>query len=72
MMVVIPTSSEVSMSFRASSVDRFAYLLTLAGLVCLFAFRRGDRRSNRASEEVSMSPSRELVDSAGETPSEPV
>lgn len=82
MMVVVPTSSEVSLSFESSLVDRFAYVLTLGGVVCLFLFRRADRRSRTTSGpsefdpsisgEVPMSSSDEFTDSAGETPSQPV
>jgi hypothetical protein len=47
MMVVIPTSTSVSMSFEPSIVDRFAYLLTVIGIgVTIVIFRR-DRRANR-------------------------
>ena len=44
MMVVVPTSTDVSMHFRASFVDRFAYLLTIVGFVGLFVMWRRDRR----------------------------
>ena len=47
MMVVIPTSTSVAMSFEPSIVDRFAYLLTVIGIgVTIVIFRR-DRRANR-------------------------
>ena len=49
MMVVIPTSNQVSMHFKASFVDRFAYLLTIAGFVALFVMWRRDRRPEAAS-----------------------
>jgi hypothetical protein len=48
MMVVIPTSNQVSMHFKASFVDRFAYLLTIAGFVALFVMWRRDRRPEAA------------------------
>ena len=44
MMVVVPTSTDVSMHFKASFVDRFAYLLTIVGFVGLFVMWRRDRR----------------------------
>ena len=47
MMVVIPTSNSVSMSFESSLVDHFAYLLTLAGIVVTIVIFRRDRRENR-------------------------
>jgi hypothetical protein len=50
MMVVIPTSNQVSMHFKASFVDRFAYLLTIAGFVALFVMWRRDRRPEAATE----------------------
>lgn len=43
MMVVIPRSTEVSMSFERSGVDYLAYVLTLVGIALLVVFRvRGD------------------------------
>jgi len=47
MMVVIPTSNSVSMSFESSIVDHFAYLLTLVGIVVTIVVFRRDRRANR-------------------------
>ena len=44
MMVVVPTSENVSLNFKASFVDRFAYLLTIAGLVAVVVMWRRDRR----------------------------
>ena len=70
MMVVVPTDEEVSMSFEASVVDRFAYVLTFAGFVCLFLIRRSNRRTVNEAEEVSMSPSFEMGRSPGETSGE--
>jgi hypothetical protein len=49
MMVVVPTSTEVSMHFQASFVDRFAYLLTILGFVGLFVMWRRDRRPKEVS-----------------------
>ena len=45
MMVVVPTDEEVRLEFRQSLVDRFAYLLSLAGIVCLVVMHRRDRRN---------------------------
>ena len=85
MMVVVPTENEVSMTFEASLIDRFAYVLTLAGIGCLVLIRRDDRRrraaldrsvdetstdDSPASVEVLVSPSDEYGDSPGETPRE--
>ena len=44
MMVVIPTSNDVKLTFQASSVDRFAYLLTLLGFVAVGLLWRSNRR----------------------------
>jgi hypothetical protein len=45
MMVVIPTSNDVKLAFQASSVDRFAYLLTLFGFVAVGLLWRSNRRA---------------------------
>jgi hypothetical protein len=55
MMVVIPTSESVSMSFEASALDRFAYLLTLVGIVVIVIMFRRDRRANRQVTEATES-----------------
>ena len=47
MMVVIPTSNSVSMSFESSIVDHFAYLLPRVGIVVTIVVFRRDRRANR-------------------------
>ena len=52
MMVVVPTSTEVSMHFQASFVDRFAYLLTILGFVGLFVMWRRDRRPKEVSTDL--------------------
>lgn len=70
MMVVVPTSTDVSMSFEASPIDRFAQVLTVGGFVALYALRRRSRRPDEADEEVSMSSSDEIGDSPGETPNQ--
>lgn len=82
MMVVVPTDNEVSLTFEASLIDRFAYVLTLVGIGCLVLIRRDDHRRRRQAEddpavasavdsdgaaEVPLSPSDEFTVSAGET-----
>jgi hypothetical protein len=52
MMVVIPTSENVSLNFKASFVDRFAYLLTIAGLVAVVVMWRRDRRPEVANNDL--------------------
>jgi rubredoxin len=44
LMVVIPTSTEVSMNFGWSMRDVFAYLLTFAGIVWIVIYRRNLKR----------------------------
>ncbi|MGA1170176.1 MAG: hypothetical protein ACO3V2_07205 [Ilumatobacteraceae bacterium] len=43
MMVVVPTSNEVKLSFGWSFLDVLAYLLTIAGVVVLVRWRRANR-----------------------------
>ncbi|MGA1697534.1 MAG: hypothetical protein ACO4AZ_01505 [Ilumatobacteraceae bacterium] len=43
MMVVVPTNSEVKLSFGWSFLDVLAYLLTIAGVVVLVRWRRANR-----------------------------
>ena len=50
MMVVVPNEKEVTLTFEPSLVDRFAYLLTIAGIVSVIAVWRRERRQTRASE----------------------
>jgi hypothetical protein len=64
MMVVVPTESEVRLSFGPSVVDRFAYLLTVVGLVVIVVIWRRERRSKRAVDNVPE------ADFPGETESE--
>ena len=45
MMVVIPTSQEVSMNFKPSLIDRLAYLLSGLGILALILMWRQDRRA---------------------------
>jgi hypothetical protein len=52
MMVVVPTSTDVSMQFQAGFVDRFAYLLTIVGFVALFVMWRRDRRPHEVSTDL--------------------
>ena len=47
MMVVVPTDTTVKMSFEPSLIDRFAYVLTLAGIVLAVLVFRRDRRAKR-------------------------
>jgi hypothetical protein len=47
MMVVVPTDTTVKMSFEPSLIDRFAYVLTLAGIVLTVLVFRRDRRAKR-------------------------
>jgi hypothetical protein len=49
MMVVVPTQTEVRLSFGPSLVDRFAYLLTGAGILALVVVWRRERRSRRGA-----------------------
>jgi hypothetical protein len=42
-------------------------VLTLGGFVALYFIRRGNRRSEAGTDEVSMSSSDEILVSAGET-----
>ena len=44
MMVVIPTSQEVSMNFKPSLIDRLAYLLSGLGILAVILMWRQDRR----------------------------
>ncbi|MFM8847864.1 MAG: hypothetical protein ACKOHN_07425, partial [Actinomycetota bacterium] len=53
MMVVVPTEKSVSMSFDPSVIDRFAYLLTIAGIVVAVVMFRRDRRAQRANRLVT-------------------
>ena len=45
MMVVIPTSQEVSMNFKPSLIDRLAYLLSALGILAVLLMWRQDRRA---------------------------
>jgi hypothetical protein len=47
MMIVVPTSTSVTMEFQPSLVDRFAYLLSIGGIVAAVVMFRRDRRANR-------------------------
>ena len=40
MMVVIPTSTHVTMTFERSATDYIAYLLSLIGIALIFVFRK--------------------------------
>jgi hypothetical protein len=52
MMVVVPTSTDVSMQFQAGFVDRFAHLLTIVGFVALFVMWRRDRRPQEVTTDL--------------------
>ena len=45
MMVVIPTSQEVSMNFKPSLIDRLAYLLSGLGILAVLLMWRQNRRA---------------------------
>ena len=45
MMVVIPTSQDISMSFKPSLIDRLAYLLSALGILAVLLMWRQDRRA---------------------------
>jgi len=47
MMVVVPTENQVSLDFRAGWIDRFAYFLTLVGIVLVFVIARQNRIRRR-------------------------
>ncbi|MFM7872785.1 MAG: hypothetical protein ACKPBG_14055, partial [Actinomycetota bacterium] len=51
MMVVVPTSTEVTLNFESSFVDKFAYVLTVAGFVAVFLLWRSNRRRNMQVSE---------------------
>ncbi len=53
MMVVVPTEAEVRLSFGPSLVDRFAYLLSAAGLVFVAVIWRRERKSKRVANDRS-------------------
>jgi hypothetical protein len=72
MMVVVPTSNEVHLTFGRSGVDVLAYLLTLAGLVLLVVWRwRGDVRHLTASPIGPLdTPDHDPDDDPGQDPDE--
>ena len=45
MMVVIPTSQDISMNFKPSLIDRLAYLLSGLGILAVLLMWRQDRRA---------------------------
>ena len=57
MMVVVPTSEKVELSYRASVLDRSSYLLTFAGIVLTVVFARRRFRFGAA-----MPPRRSVVE----------
>ncbi len=64
MMVVIPTDTSVHLQFRASWVDRFAYFLTLVGVVLVFVIARRNRRRRLDSSIDSAIESESIVEVA--------
>jgi len=44
---VVPTENQVSLDFRAGLIDRFAYFLTLVGIVLVFVIARQNRIRRR-------------------------
>ena len=64
LMVVVPTSTNVSMTFEQSNLDRLAYLLTLLGIVYLVVLRRrGDVHHATAHPFVTTSVAADSFDS---------
>lgn len=55
MMVVVPTETDVVLSFGPSLVDRFAYVLTLVGFIVAVVIWRRERASRTTSTEDSTS-----------------
>lgn len=56
LMVVVPTDSEVELTFGRTVIDWLANLITLAGLAAVFMLYRSDRRlslTRRVSDDVS-------------------
>lgn len=47
MMVVVPTSTEVKLTFEPSSVDRLAYVMTISGFIVLGFLWRSNRRKKQ-------------------------
>ena len=78
LMVVIPTSTNVRLHYEPSLLDRFAYLLTLGGIVMLVWFRRrGDAHlapvhsfepSARRADDEWTRPAEVGVDNSDPTP----
>lgn len=54
MMVVVPTQTDVHLSFGPSLVDRFAYVLTLIGIVIAIVIWRRERGNRRGPSTESM------------------
>ena len=54
MMVVVPTETDVRLSFGQSNVDRFAYLLTLVGIVTTVVIWRRERAKRTLSPDESV------------------
>ena len=76
MMVVVPTSTEVTLNFESSLVDKFAYVLTVAGFVAVFLLWRSNRRRNmqvseHANDIVASSDPVSVADDAAESSQSP-
>jgi hypothetical protein len=54
LMVVVPTDTEVSMSFGRTSIDYLAYLLGVAGLLGLLLLRRAGPVAVRRLREADL------------------
>ncbi len=61
MMVVVPTENEVELSFGPSWVDRFAYALTVAGIVVVVVMWRRERRKSLVPHGETMLGESELT-----------
>jgi hypothetical protein len=53
MMVVVPTETDVRLSFQQSATDRIAYLLTLIGILVLLTMWWRERRSRIVDERIT-------------------
>lgn len=60
MMVVVPTSTEVKLTFEPSSVDRLAYVMTISGFIVLGFLWRSNRRKKQQFKGVIESASDEV------------
>lgn len=72
LMVVVPTETDVALSYGRTAIDWLGIMLTLIGIAALFAFRRNDLRidavmagSGASTTRVAAAPSADLL-AAGE------